>query len=471
MKRGTKRLIRGLIIFSSIVFLLIGLPLILFHMRSTAPLDDYSDTSTDGFYQGLDDNLTALIVDTNEDTLSLRVTDAFINRVVQKQLSSGNTKFQVAGYETEPEYKYMMVYQNFVGVKGVWTTLTNDQLTITAGADVLLGGKPIYQTGFKMVFNIVLSENDQYFLQIDTIQIGGMKLPKQQAFDFASWIIQMFTNKSLNDMIAEQLTFGTFNKEELSLVVGEEGLTQYLYEIDPTLAALLKIIYKESLLVLDISDAGFDIVLNVGDFRRLVTDLDQPAFTPWTTEADKMAFMTDFAEQAVANAILNPGDPYIDLTEADINAILDYTLGDSVQFDFPIEFTLDHQPIEYSFASTNLFLRMTDDVLSAHLGMSLTKSGMAGSFDMQFNLTSNVSMNANGDMVLTIIDSNLGNIAIDNETLASLIATFDTSLMVGDTLVVPEAKVNEMFQGSGIVIEDSYVLNGKLRLHYGLESI
>ena len=468
MKRGTKRLIRGLIIFSSIVFLLIGLPLILFHMRTTAPLDDYNATTENSFYQGLDDNLTSLIVDTNQDTLSLRVTDSFINRVVQKQLSSGNPKFQTAGHEGEPAYNYMMLFQNFVGVKGVWTTLTNDQLTITAGADVLLSGKPIYQTGFKMVFNVVLSENNQYFLQIDKIQIGSMRLPKKQAYDFASWIVEKFTNKSLNDMIDEQLSFGTFNETDLSLVVGETGLTEYFYAIDPTLAALLKIVYKESLLVLDVSDAGFDIVLNVGEFRRLVSDLDQPAFTPWTSDADKVAFMTNFAEQAAINAVLNPSDPYIDLTESDVNAILDYTLGDGVKFSLPINFTLDDQPIEYTFASTNLFLRMTDDVLSAHLGMSLTKTGMAGSFDMQFNLTSNVSMNATGDMVLTVIDSNLGTIAIDNETLASLIATFDTTLMVGNTLVVPEAKVNEMFQGSGIVIEDTYVLNGKLRVHYGL---
>ncbi len=471
MKRGLKRLIRTLITLSIIFFILIGLPLILFHMKTEAPLDDYNDAAENGFYQALDDNLTALIVDSNEDTLAIRVTDTFLNRTIQKQLSAGNPKFQVAAYEGELEYDYMMVFQGFVGVKGVWTTLTDDQLTITAGADVLLNGNPVYQTGLEMIFNIVLSENDQYFLQIDTIQIGNIKLPKKQAFDLASSIVNMITQKSLNDMIAEQLSFGVFDEEELSLVVGEEGLTEYLYTIDPTLAALLKIVYQESLLVLDLSDGGFDIVLTMGDFRRLVTDLNEPAFTAWESEADKTAFMADFAIEAATNAFLNPFDPYIDLDESDINAILDYTLGEDVQFELPIEFTLDGLPIEYTFASTNLFLRMTDDVLSAHLRMSLTKTGMAGSFDMQFNLTSNVSMNATGDMVLTVIDSNLGAIDFDTETLAALIATFDETLMVDNTLVIPEEKVNEMFEGSGIAIEDSYILNGKLRLHYGLESI
>ncbi len=469
MKRGLRRLIRTLITLSVIFFLLIGLPLILFHMKSEAPTEDYNAEVENGFYQVLDENLSALILDEEEDSFALRVTDTFINRMIQKQLSSGNPKYLDPAYDGETEHDYMMVAAGFIGLKGVWTTLTDDQLTITAGADVLIGGTPVYQTGLELTFNIVLSENDQYFLQIDKIQIGSMKLPKQAAFDFASSIVKAITSRSLNDMIAEQLSFGQFDEEELSLVIGEDGLTEYLYHIDPTLAAMLKLVYQESLMTLDISDSGFDIQLDIGAFRRLVTDLDQPAFTPWESEADKAAFMADFAAQAAINAFLNPSDPYIDLNESEINAILDYTLEEDVRFELPIAFTLDGVEVEYVFASTNLFLCMDDDVLSAHLRMDLTKTGMAGSFDMQFNLTTNVSMNASGDMILTIVDSNLGEVDIDQAMLATLIATFDENLMVDNTLVVPKEKVNEMFQGSGIVISDSYVLDSHLRLHYDLD--
>jgi hypothetical protein len=439
-------------------------------MKSAAPTEDYDEEVENGFFQALDDNLSALILDEEEDNFTLRVTDAFINRMIQKQLSSGNPKYLDPSFDGEPEHDYMMVAAGFVGLKGVWTTLTDDQLTITAGADVLISGTPVYQTGLELAFNIVLSEDDQYFLQIDKIQIGSMKLPKQAAFDFASSIVKAITSKSLNDMIAEQLSFGQFDEEELSLVVGEEGLTEYLYGIDPTFAAMLKLVYQESLLTLDISDGGFDVELNIGVFRRLLTDPDQPAFTPWEDEADKAAFMASFAAQAAINAVMNPTDPYIDLTESDINAILDYTLEEDVRFELPIEFTLDGADVEYTFASTNLFLCLDDDVLSAHLRMGLTKTGMAGSFDMQFNLTTNVDMNASGDMVLTVIESNLGEVDIDQAMLAALIATFDDNLMVDNTLVIPKEKVNEMFEGSGVVISDSYVLNSQLRLHYDLEA-
>ena len=79
-------------------------------------------------------------------------------------------------------------------------------------------------------------------------------------------------------------------------------------------------------------------------------------------------------------------------------------------------------------------------------------------------------MNANGDMILTIIDSNIGQIDLDQETLSGLIAVFDENLMVGNTFVIPKEKINEMFQGSGIVINNSYVINGELRLHFGLDT-
>jgi len=362
----------------------------------------------------------------------------------------------------------MMVAGGVLGVKGLWTTLTDDTLTVTAGADVVINNTRIYQTGIEMEFNIVLSENEEYYLQIERIQVGNMKLPLAGAYKFANSIATAIASKSINEMIAEYLSFGVFNEEELSFTVGETELADYLYGVDPTLAALLKIVYKESLLILDISNEGFDIELRLGQLRRLLTDPDEPAFDRWESEADKAAFMADLGTQAVLNAIANPLDPYIDMSEADLNSILDYTLDEDVQFEVPFVVPLSGTDIEYTFASTNLFIRMDADVLSIHLLMSLTRAGLVGSFDMQFNLSSHVSMNAGGDMILTVIEANLGQIDLDIATLATLFEIFDPTLMIDDTLVIPEEKVNEMFEGSGMAITDSYVTGSNLRLHYGI---
>jgi len=80
-------------------------------------------------------------------------------------------------------------------------------------------------------------------------------------------------------------------------------------------------------------------------------------------------------------------------------------------------------------------------------------------------------MNGDGDMILTIIEANLGEIDLDNEMLSTLIGVLDSNLMVDNTLVIPSEKVNEMFEGSGMEINDSYVIGGQLRLHYGLEGM
>lgn len=469
MKFLFKLFIRIIIVLLVLGLIFVVLPLALLYKKTSAPIDQYVESSETGFYTELDNELSGLITDSNQESVTLRVTEAFLNRVIQKALSSDNPKYLDDTYSGEIEHDYMMVFGGVAGLKGVWTTLSDDQVKITAGADLVVGGTAFYQTGFEIVFDIVLAENDEYFLKVVKIQMGSLKLPLKQAYQLTNYIVNAVTSKSLNDLVDEYLDFGDFDASEFSFTVGETELTDYLYEIDPTFAALLKIIYKEELLVLDVSDTGFDVAINLGVFRRLNTDLDAPAFTKWESEADKAAFMSGLATQAAASVILNPGDPRMDLTEADVNAILDYTLGDKVQFDFPIKFKLNGNDVEYKFSSTNLFVRMTNDVLSIHLKMSLTKVGMGGSFDMQFNLRGNISMNANGDMVLTILDSNIGEVVLDQATLSSLISVFDANLMVGNTIVIPKEKINEMFQGSGLVINNSYVINGELRLHFGLE--
>jgi len=464
-----KALLKPIITLGIIFFILIGLPLILFNLKTEAPLDDYNDTQETVFFQTLDDELSALITDSGSESVTMRITDSFINRIIQKALTTDNDKFQNALYEGEMEYNYMMSF-GIVGIKGVWTTLSDDKLMVTAGADIVINGSRFYQTGFEMEFEIVLAENEEYYLKIDRIQVGAMKLPLKQAYSLANSIASSIASKSLNDMIAEYLSFGQFDEEELSFTVGETELTEYLYEVKPSLAALLKIVYKESLLILDISDEGFDVQLQLGNLRRLLTDPNEPTFTRWESEADKTAFMADLSVQALNNAIANPLDPYIDMDEADLNSILDYTLDEDIQFEVPLTFPLLGDDIEYTFASTNLFVKLTGDELSIHFLMSLTREALVGSFDMQFNLSSTVTMNGNGDMVLTIIDANIGTIELDNEMLTTLFGVLDPDLMVDNTLVIPAEEVNEMFEGSGMAINDSYVTGNLLRLHYGLAS-
>lgn len=466
-----KRLIKLIISLLIVLFVLVILPLILFYKELTPPIDQYVSSSDSVFYEALNQELETLITDQNEDYFELTVTEAFINRAVQLELSKSNPKYLNSESTAEIAHNYMMMFGNNLGFKGVWTKLSDNQLIVYAGLDYATSpDKALYQTGIEIIFDIVLAEDNQYYLKLSKIEIGKIKFPLKSAYKFASFIIKQLSSKSLNELIVENLAFGNFNESDFSFVVGEQELAEYLYGIDPTFSALLKVIYQEDLLILDVSEAGFDISLNIGAFRRKITDKDEPNFTKWDSELDKAAFMASLSAQAVINAVQNPLDPRIDLNEADLNAILDYMLSDKVQFDFPIKFKLNDEDIEYIFKSTNLFIRMNEDILSIHLKMTLSKTGMAGTYDMQFNLSSHVSMNANGDMVLTIISSNLGDVVLDTEILTTLFSVFDNQLMVGNTIVIKKETLNKMFEGSGIVFEDSYVTNGLLRMHFGLDS-
>jgi hypothetical protein len=73
-------------------------------------------------------------------------------------------------------------------------------------------------------------------------------------------------------------------------------------------------------------------------------------------------------------------------------------------------------------------------------------------------------------MVLTLIEANIGEVILDAEILETLFSLFDETLWSDGTIIIPQEKLNTMFTGSHITIHDSYVIDSKLRLHFGLES-
>ncbi len=464
------KILKKLVLFLVVIIVLfVVIPLILLSKKTQAPLADYQTSSETAFYQDLNADLEALMTDTESDYIDLTMSEQFLNRAIQKELSKDNPKFQNDLYSDELDYRYMMLFSDQVGLKGVWTSLEDDLIKITVGVDVLIGGNVIYQSALFVNLKIVLNDNDTYLFQILKIQTGKVSLPLKTGADITSFFIERLQGKSLNELVTDSLPFGQLDTDELSFSVGEQELTDYLYTIDPTFAALLKVIYQENLLVMDFSDAGFDLSMNLGIFRRLVTDLDEIPFTRLEDDQDKADLMAGIASKAALNVITNPSDPTINLTEEELNQILDYQLKDAVAFEFPLEFMLNGVEQKYLFKSTNLYVRMIGDQLSVHLKMTLEKENFIGSFIMQFNLVTTVAIDANGDMVLTILSSNIGEVDLDNTILKMMVDTFDETLMQGSTLVIPKEKLNEMFQGSGLVFDEGYVEAGELVLHFGLE--
>ena len=464
------KILKKLVLFLVVIIVLfVVIPLVLLSKKTQAPLADYQTSSETAFYQDLNADLEALMTDTESDYIDLTMSEQFLNRAIQKELSKDNPKFQNDLYSDELDYRYMMLFSDQVGLKGVWTALEDDLIKITVGVDVLVGGNVVYQSALFVNLKIVLNDNDTYLFQILKIQTGKVSLPIKTGADITSFFIERLQGKSLNELVTDSLPFGQLDTDELSFSVGEQELTDYLYTIDPTFAALLKVIYQENLLVMDFSDAGFDLSMNLGIFRRLVTDLDEIPFTRLEDDQDKADLMAGIASKAALNVITNPSDPTINLTEEELNQILDYQLKDAVAFEFPLEFMLNGIEQKYLFKSTNLYVRMIGDQLSVHLKMTLEKEDFVGSFIMQFNLVTTVAIDVNGDMVLTILSSNIGEVDLDNAILKMMVDTFDETLMQGSTLVVPKEKLNEMFQGSGLVFDQGYVEAGELVLHFGLE--
>ena len=169
------------------------------------------------------------MLDTNSDLIDLTVTEAFLNTVIQKELSKDNPKYLDETYKDTPDYRYMMMFSDQVGLKGVWTTLKDDLIKITVGADILLNGKTMYQTAISIDLKVVLNDGDTYLLQVKKIQVGKVALPIKQGVAITNFFVQKFQGKSLNELVVESLPFGAFDSTNLSFTVGEDELTDYLY--------------------------------------------------------------------------------------------------------------------------------------------------------------------------------------------------------------------------------------------------
>jgi hypothetical protein len=73
-----KAILKPFIILGIIFFIIVGLPLILFNMKTEAPMDDYNDTQETLFFQGLDDGLSLLITDPSSEAVTLQIGRAHV---------------------------------------------------------------------------------------------------------------------------------------------------------------------------------------------------------------------------------------------------------------------------------------------------------------------------------------------------------------------------------------------------------
>lgn len=466
MKFLFKLLMKLVITLLILIVVFVGIPLFLLETKTTPPLADYQSNSN--AFSDLNDELLGIMTDDNKDSISLSIKQEFINKAIQQILSKDNPKFQNPDYEGEPDYRYMMTFYNQVGFKGAWSKMTGNLIEIYVAADYYMGGNVYYQTAIKVDLIVTLELGNVYTLKIDKIKLGKLDLPLNVATGIVNFITETFQNKSLETLFSEAVPFGSFDQDTLTFTVDEAALSSYLYTIDPTFQALIKVIYNESLISFDFANEGFNININVGKFRKLTTDLTPVVYSPLTSEQEKTALMTTLATKAALNAITNPLDPYLDLTEVELNQILDFQLQDAVKFSFPIEFELNGSLQKFKFESTNLFIRMVNNQLSIHLLMRLEKENVVDVFEMQFNLFSTVSINSEGDMVLDIISSHMGEISLDQTILKAMFDTFDDTLIVGNQIIVKKETLNEMFLGLGLSFDQAYVLNGKLYMHYGV---
>ncbi|PKK85525.1 MAG: hypothetical protein CVV63_05125, partial [Tenericutes bacterium HGW-Tenericutes-8] len=112
MKFLVKILMKLLLVVLILTVIFVVIPLVLLSKKTQAPLTDYQTSSETAFYEDLNSDLEALMTDTESDFIDITMSEQFLNRAIQKQLSKSNPKFQDPAYSDELDYRYMMLFSD-----------------------------------------------------------------------------------------------------------------------------------------------------------------------------------------------------------------------------------------------------------------------------------------------------------------------------------------------------------------------
>lgn len=466
--RLIKKLIFSILITITVVVALMAIPLFMFSKNYIVPKDQYKETEP-LFMKQFDDEFVALLNDTDKEYVDISLTEVFINQFIKNQLFKENTIYQDENHKEELLYKYMYVSGEkgtIFAIKGVYTTLLEDQINVTLSIDVLKGNLRLYQTGVQLRLGIV-EEAGTYTLQVKKIMIGKTGLPLKMGINITNFIMSKINGKTLDEVINGVIPVGEFNSKERTLSASYEELMAFFQQDAKGQGTLVELIIKNELLKLTVKENSVGFNLNLGTLRKLPTAKDKPVFTPLSNEAEHTLFMINFNSKLAAGYLANPSNPYVDLNEVETNQMVDYMLND-------VAFSMEHmikisetEKVKYTISSSNMFLTMEETNLSLHLAFMIEREGIINTFTIQMDLNTTASMVLD-NLELEMIAATTGQISLSKEEVQSIFNIYSEGMFTDGKVIITKEQLGGLFLGANMSIKEVEVINGQFRIYYDL---
>lgn len=321
-------------IFLIIIGIIILIPLVIILLvmdGSKPPVDVYKAKESEGYSldKAMSSAIDDFLVDAETKDLKINLTDDELNTIIYQMLQKSNPNYLI---DDSKENQYFQKQGEQLGLVGVWTKAHKDGITIKARADLLqpIPFKSSVSLKFKLDFNVEGSVREMT-LSLASAKIGSLSLPRslvntiatKAGIDLKGMVEPMLT--------ANGITFGTFDAEKWQIKVDKIDLvrSQMTGESAPAINTLVKILTFNELL-----DVGLSKELLGAELKTTKLYFDKPLFVipellKIRTEAEKEVLLKGKTANFMLSALNSKeGELYVNLTELDINRLLDFYLSE-----------------------------------------------------------------------------------------------------------------------------------------------
>ena len=311
-------------------------------LNSALPIDSYVVGLTPGQTVSTEIDTTLSQLSTPDQDVSFVLSEDLINTLIFSALTQEeglNPEYDPGSTCETDACQYLVseaITDSITGhLKAIWVELSDDQITINAGAAVEWSDRFTYSTRLGLTFNIT-DDEDAYRLSIDRIVLGRLPITSR----VLGWVFNRVETATGQPVIESgELPIGTIDTDTFSITIPKADIVQSIrddeeMENSELVAELLAILFDNNILNFKLENQAF-----VFNFRSSLLLSDEATTMPARiqelyaseTEIDLDAYLQDrFEEFLLSQALL--GETSFRLSQRFFNTIIasGFTAGDGL---------------------------------------------------------------------------------------------------------------------------------------------
>lgn len=454
--------ISGIIILAII---LVVAAFIFLRDNTQAPADEFHDNQNIKLVEELSNSFDDYFSG-KTNSVSTTITQGNLNGIVYKKLLSKNPNY-LQGTNTELEdYKYL-IHQKEFGIRGIWFELEDNQIIITLGFDSLTGIKFPTTARLYLEIDLEAAPENEIVILIKKVKLGKIsismgrfvnKILDKSGLDLTD-TIESFLKNSHGD------SYGNFIQEDLKIVIYKDKLVDMLSDDPDALnvyKALFELSNKNDLLSLSLKKTGLNIGLNLNKMKDDTPIYQVPEAERITTNEQLNQILVNKSLDLVLSAHAKETKSfYIQLTEDEVNKIIDYYMKDQVMASKTTEFGNKKLVME---VLTPVMIVEENEMFFAIKMKMYFETTPSESFETIFKMKATPTVRDN-DLVFALGNLIAGETSLTVEELDSILVLLGNSdILNNGELVIPDFA--NQFSTDNLIFSKMTVESGFIKMDF-----